>query len=110
MPLAKQCRILLFHDVYLYYVAKLMHTIFYTGSVNKYNLKHPIFTRPVLNIDLRDKMLNFPVSYVRTSCRSSSVFIQGISIWNALPNYLKSEVSLTKFLHLYTDRLYSSYQ
>lgn len=72
-PLARLANILMFDDVYVVKVARLMHTIFYNLDYNKYNVNPNMFKRPMIDINLRN-VYNFPVCYCRTACRKRSVF------------------------------------
>ena len=103
-PIAKQCKLLLFNDVCIVKVAKLMHSVFYKHDYVKFQLTHNIFVREVRNYNMRN-LFNFPVSFCRTACRKRSVFMNGIKIWNSLsidfrkePNILNFTVNLSELL------------
>jgi hypothetical protein len=109
-PLARCNQLLLFDDVYLTKMAKLMHAIIYEGASVKYMLSPGFLVRKNIRVNLRNSLLDLSVSYVRTSCRKRSVFICGINVWNNLPNVFKGEPNVKKFVLTLSDSLLSLYQ
>jgi hypothetical protein len=109
VPLASQQRLLLFDDVYLLCMFKLMHFIFYNSSF-KFNLLTNLFTHHDYGMSLRKSVLYFPVCYTRTVCRKHSVFICGISVWNAIPETVRSISFIIKSVHMLFNLLLALYQ
>jgi hypothetical protein len=97
-PLARSVNILMFEDVYIVKVAKLMHSVFYNLDYVKYNANPNMFKRSMTVINLRN-VYDFPVHYCRTACRKRSVFLCAIKVWNAIDIKLRGDPNVISFIN-----------
>ena len=99
-PLAFECNLLMFNDIYLFKLCKLMHNILYDKLhvlCVKYQCDPKMFEFGDARTSSRTCTYKFPISYVRTQTRKDSVFIHGISVWNCLDVNIRKIESVKLF-------------
>jgi len=103
---ATNCNILLFNDLVQYLSCIFMFNVFHNNfpvSVTQSFIKLSEMVEPVT----RQHNYNFVTQRSRLNIRHNFVTINGITIWNSLPNAFKIVTFFVKFKHIVKSHILS---